>query len=75
MLTGIELSDRLRNMNLREARFKANQMSQPRLSLKTKISQSTLSLIENGLKLPNEKEVKLIAKALKTRTIEYKLSA
>ncbi len=60
-------------MNLREARFKANQMTQDELSLKTGIDTSIISRIENNLKAPNKVQIKLIAKALRTKNIEYGL--
>jgi len=60
-------------MTLREARFKANQMTQDQLSLKTGIDTSVISRIENNLKVPNQVQIKKIAKTLKTKDIEYGL--
>ncbi len=57
-------------MTLKQARFNAN-MTQAELYVKTGILQSTLSRIENGTLVPSEKEIKLIAKALRTKDIEY----
>lgn len=63
----------MRNMNLREARFKANQMTQAELFVKTGIDPSKISRIENGTAEPTVEEIKKIAKALKTKNIEYSL--
>lgn len=73
MLTEWKTFDTMRNiMTLKQARFNAN-MTQAELYVKTGILQSTLSRIENGTLAPSEKEIKLIAKALKTKDIEYGL--
>ena len=59
-------------MTLREARFKAS-LTQAELYVRTGILQSVLSRIENGTLLPSKHQIKLIAKALKTKDIEYSL--
>lgn len=51
-------------MTLREARFLKG-LNQYDLSLKTGISQSKISLIENGYLNPKEQEKKKIARALR----------
>ncbi len=70
-MTGIESGDTILNiMTLKQARFNAN-MTQAELYVKTDILQSVLSRIENGTLLPSKRQIKLIAKALKTKNIEY----
>ena len=54
---------------LREIRF-FKQIIQSRLTLKTGIPQSRISLIENGLVEPSDDEKKRIAKALNVK-LEY----
>ncbi|MBR34172.1 MAG: transcriptional regulator [Nitrospinae bacterium] len=56
-------------MNLKEARFYAK-LSQYDIALKTGISQSKISLIENNYCNPNTKERKKIAKILRHKTEE-----
>ncbi len=60
-------------MNLREARFKASRMTQAELYRKTGIDPSMISRIENNTLAPTVNQIKLIAKALKTKDIEYSL--
>lgn len=61
----------LADMDLKQARFDANRMTQAQLSLKTKIDTSRISRFENGTASPNTKQKKSIARALKTKNIEY----
>ena len=63
----------IRNMDLREARLKANRMTQFQLFLKTGIDTPRISRIENNLIVPTEKEIKAIARTLKPHKIEYSL--
>jgi len=60
-------------MTMRQARFKASEMTLSMLSLKTKIDISRLSRIENDLLKPTEKQIKAIARTLKPHKIEYGL--
>ena len=57
------------NMNLKVARTKA-MMSQLELSIKTQMSQTDLSLIERGLKVPTEIQVEKIADVLQVKIEE-----
>ncbi len=57
------------NMNLKLARTKAK-MSQLELSIRTQMSQTDLSLIERGLKLPTEKQAEKIAEVLQVNIEE-----
>ena len=57
------------NMNLKLARTKTK-MSQLELSIRTQMSQTDLSLIERGLKLPTKKQAKKLADALQVKTEE-----
>ncbi len=57
------------NMNLKLARTKVK-MSQLALSINTQITQTDLSLIERGLKLPTEKQAKAIVDALQVNIEE-----
>lgn len=72
MLTGFLVCGKMRNMNMKQARFTVS-MTQSTLSFRTKINQSTLSRIENNTLVPTAEQIKLIAKALKTKHIEYRL--
>lgn len=60
-------------MDLKEARFNTNRMTQAQLSLKTKIDTSRISRFENGTASPSFEQKRLIAKALKTKNIKYSL--
>ena len=57
---------------LRKLRFYAG-ITQRQLVAETKITQCTISRFEGGTLLPSEKHLDLIAKALKTKDIEYNL--
>ncbi len=57
------------NMNLKLARTKTK-MSQLELSIKAQMSQTDLSLIERGLKLPTEKQAEKIADVLRVKREE-----
>ena len=54
------------NMNLRVARVK-RKMSQYGLSLETGISQSRISLFENGFRCPTTEQAEKIAEVLQVR--------
>ena len=57
------------NMSLKLARTKAK-MSQLELSIKSQITQTDLSLIERGLKLPTKEQAEKVAAALQVKTDE-----
>ena len=57
------------NMHLKLARTRSK-MSQLELSIKSQITQTDLSLIERGLKLPTKEQAGKVAAALQVKTDE-----